>query len=280
MEAQASQPGSSLVIQASPAWRTIDVAEIWRYRELLYFLVWRDVKVRYKQTTLGIAWAVIQPLFAMLIFVAIFGRVARLPSDGVPYSLFAYAGLLPWTFFSNATNAGSASLFGSAQLVTKVYFPRILIPVSAVSTALVDFALASVMLVPLLLLERVAPSPEAVIGIPMAIGVCLLVTFGLAIWGSALVVRYWDLRHVIPFVMQIWLFATPVIYPLSMVPARWRWAVTLNPMAPVVETFRGSIFGRPLDMGSLAYAAFAGIVLIATGSVYFRHMERTFADTI
>ncbi len=280
MEATASQPGSVIVIQASPAWRTVDLAEMWRYRELLYFFVWRDVKVRYKQTTLGIAWAVIQPLFAMLILAVIFGFVAGLPSDGVPYSLFAYAGLLPWTFFSNASNAGSMSLIGSAQLVTKVYFPRILIPISAVSTALVDFALASVMLFPLLLLQRVRPSPEAIIGIPLAIAVCLLVTFGLAIWTSALVVRYWDLRHVIPFVLQIWLFATPVIYPLSMVPARWRWVVTLNPIAAVVETFRGSIFGRPLDLVALAWAGFAGVVLIATGSVYFRHMERSFADVI
>src|SRR5258708_1367280 len=190
MEAQTSHLKSAFVIKASPAWRTVDLAELWRYRELLSFFVWRGVKVRYKQTTLGIAWAVIQPLFAMLMFVAIFGRVARLPSDGAPYSLFAYSGLLPWMFFSNAFNAGAASLFGSTQLVTKVYFPRILIPVSAVSTALVDFLLASVMLVPLLLLERVAPSTEAVIGIPMAFAVWLLLTFALAFWGSALVGRY------------------------------------------------------------------------------------------
>lgn len=269
-----------IVIEPSPAWRSVDLAEIWRYRELLYFFVWRDVKVRYKQTTLGIAWAVIQPFLAMLIFVVIFGRMAGLPSDGVPYSLFAYAGLLPWTFFANALNAGSASLFGNAQLVTKVYFPRILIPLSAASTALVDFALASVMLVPLLLIEGVAPSPEAIIGIPFAVFVCLLVTFGLAIWGSALVARYWDLRHVIPFAIQILLFATPVIYPLSMVPARWRWAVTLNPIAPVVETFRGSLFGRPLHLTALVWAAVTGVLLVVTGSIYFRHMERTFADII
>ena len=275
-----SQNGSILAIRPSTRWRTVDVAEIWRYRELLYFFVWRDVKVRYKQTTLGVAWAVIQPLFAMLILAAIFGRIAQLPSDGVPYAAFAYAGLLPWTFFANAFNAGSMSLYGNAQLVTKVYFPRILIPLSAVSTALVDFALASLMLFPLLAIEHVAPSPEAIAGIPIAVAVCLLVTFGLSIWTSALVIRYLDLRHVIPFVVQIWLFATPVIYPLSMVPARWRWALALNPMTSVVEAFRASIFGRPIDIASLAYAAVVGIILIAAGSVYFRRMERSFADII
>ncbi len=269
-----------LVIRPSRPWSTVDVAEIWRYRELLFFFVWRDVKVRYKQTTLGIAWAVIQPLAAMLLFTAIFGRVAKLPSDGVPYALFAYAGLLPWTLFANALTAGSTSLYGNAHLVTKVYFPRVLIPIAAVATALADFAFAFLMLVPLFAIERFVPSAGALAGVPLSVAVCVLLAVGLSIWSSALVVRYVDLRHVIPFAVQIWLFATPVIYPMSMLPPRWKVAVALNPVAPVVESFRASLAGRPIDFTALAYAAGVGIILIATGSAYFRRMERTFADII
>ena len=275
-----TERNATLIIEPSPAWRSIDLREVWAYRELLYFFVWRDIKVRYKQTVLGISWAVIQPLFAMVIFTFFFGRVAKLPSDGLPYQLFAYAGLLPWTLFSNAVTNGSQSMIGSANLVTKVYFPRILVPIASVTTGLVDFALALLMLGPLMLVNRFHPSANALIGIPVAAALTFLTALGLSIWLSALVVRFRDLRHVIPFVVQLWMFATPIIYPLSMVPARWRWLVALNPMAPVVETFRGSLAGRPISVAALAWTALLAVVLILTGGVYFRRLERLFADLI
>jgi len=258
----------------------VDLRELWRYRELLYFFVWRDVKVRYKQTVLGILWAVLQPLFAMLIFGFVFGRVARLPSDGIPYALFAYAGLLPWTFFSSGLTNGSQSLIGSANLVTKVYFPRVLIPIAAVATGVIDFVLALLMLGPLFVVYRRTPSAAALLWIPIVTLVVLLLAFGLSIWLSALVARYRDLRHVIPFLVQIWLFATPIVYPLSMVPERWRWVVSLNPMAGPVEAFRRSLFGLPVQPASLLWATLLAAALIVTGSVYFRHTERMVADVL
>jgi lipopolysaccharide transport system permease protein len=273
-----SQP--IIVIEPSSAWRPVDLREVWQYRELLFFFVWRDVKVRYKQTVLGITWAVIQPLFAMVIFAFFFGRIAKLPSDGLPYPLFAYAGLLPWTLFANAVTNGSNSLISSSNLVTKVYFPRILVPIAAVTTGLVDFALALLMLVPLMLFMHFRPSPAALIVIPVSTALAFLTAAALATWLSALVVRFRDLRHVVPFLVQLWMFATPIIYPLSMVPAKWRWLVNLNPMAPIVEAFRGSLSGRPVDVRGLEWAAVLGVLLIISGSVYFRRLERLFADTI
>jgi lipopolysaccharide transport system permease protein len=269
-----------LVIQASPSWRPVDLPEVWRYRELLYFFVWRDVKVRYKQTILGVTWAVIQPLFAMIIFAFFFGKIARLPSDGVPYPLFSYAGLLPWTFFANAVTSGSQSLLASAHLVTKVYFPRILVPVATVATGVVDFLFALVMIGPLMALFHVRPTVHLLPWIAVAMFVCLLVALGLSFWLSALVVRFRDLRHVVPFAVQIWLFATPIVYPLSMIPARYRWAVDLNPMAPVVEAFRGALFGKDIPVTGLACAAVVGMTLMWSGSIYFRHLERVFADVV
>lgn len=271
---------SVLVIEPTSSWRGVDLREVWRYRELLYFFVWRDVKVRYKQTVLGVAWAVIQPLFAMIIFAFFFGRIAKLPSDGVPYPLFTYAGLLPWTFFANALTSGSQSLIGSAHLVSKVFFPRILVPVSAVSTTLVDFGFALIMLAPLLWWHERMPSANALIGIPLAMLVAYLLVLGLSIWLSALVVAFRDLRHVIPFVTQIWMFATPIVYSLSLVPEKWRPYVMLNPMVPVVETFRNSLFGRPMPLGGLGWSVALALVLIATGSIYFRRLERSFVDVM
>jgi lipopolysaccharide transport system permease protein len=269
-----------VVIQPSPAWRAVDLREVWRYRELLYFFVWRDVKVRYKQTVLGVSWAVIQPLFAMIIFAFFFGRVAKLPSDGMPYPLFTYAGLLPWTFFGNAVTNGSQSLMSSANLVTKVYFPRILIPVASVATGVVDFAFAFVMLAPLMWWKRTAPASECFFIIPLTIVIAFLLGLGLSLWLSALIVRYRDIRHVVPFVVQIWMFATPIVYPLSLIPEKWRTAVSLNPMVPIVEAFRKSLVGRSVEAAGLSYAMIVAIILIASGSMYFRRLERLFADVM
>jgi lipopolysaccharide transport system permease protein len=275
-----AEPDSLLVIEPSPAWRPIDLREVWRYRELLYFFVWRDVKVRYKQTVLGIAWAVIQPLFAMIIFAFFFGRVAKLPSDGIPYPLFTYAGLLPWTFFANGVTNGAQSVLSSANLVTKVYFPRILVPIASTITGFVDFLFALIMLAPLMAWKHTMAAPAALVIVPITVVITFLIAFGLSTWLSALVVRFRDVRHVVPFVVQIWMFATPIVYPLSMVPAKWRWLVSLNPMVPVVEAFRASLFGRPVDPATFVWPVVLAIFLILSGSMYFRHLERVFADVM
>jgi lipopolysaccharide transport system permease protein len=269
-----------LVIEPSSPWRSVDLGELWRYRELLFFLVWRDVKVRYKQTVMGMAWAIIQPLMATVLFAFFFGRIAKLPSDGIPYPLFAYAGLLPWTFFANAITAGSNSLIGSTHLITKVYFPRLLLPLSSVATVFFDFLVALLMLGALLLWKGVSPSPAAVLWLPLVMLVAILLATGLSIWLGALVARFRDLRHVVPFAVQIWMFATPIVYPLSFVPARWRALVSLNPMTGVVEAFRAAVFGRPFAAAPLLIAIAMSLLLIVTGSIYFRRLERMVADLI
>lgn len=274
------QTPRELVIRPSPAWRTIDLAEVWRYRELLYFFVWRDVKVRYKQTSLGILWALLQPLTAMIIFAFIFGRVVRVQSDGIPYPLFSYVGLLPWTFFSGAFLAGSQSLLTNTHLITKVYFPRILVPVSSVAAVLFDFLIQLVLVIPLMLWYKRVPSPGALFWAPLTIVVALLLALGFSIWVSALIVRYRDLRHAISFLVQIWMFATPIVYPMSMVPEKWRPLIALNPMAGVVEAFRRSVFGQPVPVMPLLWAAAVAVVMIVTGSIYFRRIERMVADVV
>jgi lipopolysaccharide transport system permease protein len=269
-----------LVIQPSSPWRSVDLAELWRYRELLFFLVWRDVKVRYKQTVLGMAWAIIQPLMATVLFAFFFGRIAKLPSDGIPYPLFAYAGLLPWTFFANAIMAGSNSLIGSTHLITKVYFPRLLLPLASVATVLFDFFVALLMLGPLLFWKGIAPSPAVIVWLPLIMIVAVLLAVGLSIWLGALVARFRDLRHVVPFAVQIWMFATPIVYPLSFVPPKWRALVSLNPMTGIVESFRAAVFGRTVAVVPLAIAFGFSLALIVTGSIYFRRLERMVADLI
>lgn len=270
----------SLIIEPTSRWRGVDLPEVWRYRELLFFFVWRDVKVRYKQTVLGVAWAVVQPLASMAVFAFFFGRVAKLPSDGVPYSVFAYSALLPWTLFSSAVSNGGMSVLGNSHLITKVYFPRVLVPAAAVATVFVDFLVAAVMLLPLLALHRISPAPASLLWLPVATLITLLLAFGVSLWVSALVVRFRDLRHVVPFVLQMLMFATPIVYPLSMVPERWRGLVALNPMAGIVETFRAALFGREVPVIALAWALAMALVLIGTGGVYFRRLERMMADVI
>src|SRR5437899_519181 len=218
-----------VVIEPTKGCVPLNLRDIWTYRELLYFLVWRDVKVRYKQTLLGAAWAIIQPLFAMLIFTLFFGRLAGIKSDGVPYPLFAYAGLLPWTFFSNAiTNSGN-SLVGSANLITKVYFPRIVIPTAAVMAGLVDFFFAFLTLIALMFYYRVPPS-TSLLALPVLLLLTSVLALAVGMWMSALNVKYRDVRHALPFLIQLWMFASPIIYPSSMVPAKWHWLMSLNPL--------------------------------------------------
>ncbi|RMG47007.1 MAG: ABC transporter permease [Acidobacteria bacterium] len=268
------------VIQPSRGFAWPDPAELWRYRELLYFLAWRDVKVRYKQTALGAAWAVIQPAAQMLLFTALFGRLARLPSDGAPYALFAYAGLVPWTYFAGALHQAGNSLVTNRQLVEKVWFPRLLVPLASTAAGLVDLLVASLLLPPLLLWHGRVPGVR-IAALPLFVALAALAAAAAGVWLAALNVRYRDVRYTIPFLAQLWMFATPVVYPASLVPPAWRALYALNPMVGVVEGFRWCLIPGTPAPGSLAViSAAAGTALLLSGVLYFQRVERTFADVV
>ncbi len=282
---QAAQAGRApgiptIRIEPSRGWVAVQLGELWAYRELLYFLAWRDVKVRYKQTALGAAWAILQPLFTMLVFSVFFGRLAGIPSDGAPYPLFALAALIPWTFFANALGQSSNSLVNSAHLIAKVYFPRLIIPLASVLGGLVDLAVASLIFVPMLLYYGVALSWR-VVWLPGFALLALATALGVGLWASALNVEYRDVRHVIPFLTQIWMFLTPVVYPGSLVPERWRPLYSLNPMSGVIDGFRWALLGAgaPPALPFLVSVT-ASLLILTTGALYFRRMEKTFADRV
>ncbi|QQS47635.1 MAG: ABC transporter permease [Acidobacteriota bacterium] len=266
-------------IRAGRKWAPLDFKSLWAYRELLYFLTWRDVKVRYKQTLIGAAWAIIQPLFTMIIFTLFFGRLAGVPSDGIPYPLFAYAGLLPWTFFSNAVNSSSNSLVGSSNLITKVYFPRVIIPGAAVAAGLVDFAVAFGILVILMIWYGIGITASLLL-LPILVLLITLLALGVGMFMSALNVKYRDIRYALPFVIQMLMFASPIIYPSSMVPQPWRRVLGINPLAGIIEGFRSALFGLPVKWTALAWAAVVTIGLLVFSAYYFRSTERTFADVV
>lgn len=267
-------------IRPSHSSAPFDLRELWNYRELLYFLTWRDLKVRYKQTILGVAWAVIQPLFTMVIFTLFFGRLAAVPSDGVPYPIFVYSGLLLWTFFSNAVANSGNSLVGSANLLSKVYFPRMLIPWSSVAAALADLAIAFIVLVALMLYYRVAVTWR-ILMIPVPLLLVVLMALGVGMWLSALNVKYRDVRFAIPFVVQLWMFMTPIIYPSSFVPDRWRWLLALNPLTGIIDAFRVSLFGhQPFQWPVLGASTIITLVVLVTAAHVFWRMEESFADVI
>ena len=277
---------SVMVIQASPDWALWNPRELWAYRELLYFLVWRDIKVRYKQTVLGAAWAVLQPAMTMVVFTIFFGRLAQVGSDGVPYPIFSFVALLPWTFFAQGLAGSANSVVGSANLITKVYFPRLIIPVAAVAAGAVDLAIASVLLLPLMTYFHVWPGPTVLVA-PLLLLMGFVASLGAGLWLAALNANYRDVRHVFPFLIQMWLFVTPVIYPASRVLALLRqvglpaWVLGLNPMVGVVEGFRWSLLGTPTPPGGvMAASAAAAVLLLVTGAAYFRRMERSFADVV
>jgi lipopolysaccharide transport system permease protein len=266
------------VIRPAKGWISLSLGDLWAYRELLYFLVWRDVKVRYKQTALGAAWAILQPLATMFIFTLVFGRLAKVPSDGVPYPVFAYCALLPWQMFANAVSESGNSVVNNQQLVKKVFFPRLLIPIAPILTGLVDFSIAFVLLALMMFHYGIRPS-AAVVAVPLFLLLAVATALGIGLWLSALNVQYRDVRHVIPFLVQFWLFATPVAYPSSLVPAKWRLLYGLNPMAGVVEGFRWALLGTHNSPGPmLAVSVAAVLVLVVGGMMYFRRMETTFAD--
>lgn len=254
--------------------------ELWNYRELLYFLTWRDLKVHYKQTALGAAWAVIQPLFMMIVFSVFFGRLAGMPSDGIPYPVFTFCGLLPWQLFANALTASSNSLVSNQNLITKVYFPRLVVPISAVLGGLVDFAIAFVILIGMLVIYGIVPGWQ-IIALPAFILFAVTTALAVGLWLSALNVQYRDVRYTINFLIQFWLFATPVAYPSSIVPAQWRMLYGLNPMAGVVEGFRWCLLAKRDAPSPLIFvSALVVVVLLVGGLFYFRRMEQQFADVV
>jgi lipopolysaccharide transport system permease protein len=267
-------------IQARTGLAPLDLHNLWRYRELLYFLVWRDVKVRYKQTALGAAWAVIQPFLTMVVFSVFFGRLAGIASDGVPYPVFAFAALVPWTFFANGLLQASTSVVTNRNLVTKVYFPRLALPVAAVLAGLVDFAVALVVLVAMMAVYGVRPTTN-LIWIPALLLLALVTALGVAVWFAALNARYRDVAYLMPFVVQMWLFATPVAYPSSLLPEPWRLVYGLNPMVGVVEGFRWCLLDTAAAPGPMiVVSALAALAALAGGAYYFRAMEDSFADVV
>lgn len=271
---------STLVIRPATGWPALDLAELWRYRELIFFLSWRDIKVRYTQTALGIAWAVIQPVFTMVIFSVFFGRLAGIPSDGLPYPIFAYCALLPWQLFAYSLTEASNSVVANQHLITKVYFPRLVIPLSAVLASLVDFVIAFVVLIGMIWYYHIIPT-QAVWMLPLFVLLAVSLALGMGLWLSALNVRYRDVRYALPFLAQAWLFATPIAYPSSLVPEQWRALYGLNPMAGVVEGFRWALLGTAGTSGALlTVSVFATFAILLSGLYYFRRMERTFADTV
>lgn len=269
-----------VLIRPSRGWRALDLAEMWRYRELVYFISLRDVKLRYKQTLFGVGWAVIQPLVAMGIFALFLGRFVQLPSDGIPYALFAFVGLLPWIYFAGATTIASGSLLANRSLIEKVYFPRLVIPVAGVTTPLIDLFVGLVAAGILLAVFGWAPAPYVVF-LPLFLALALLTALAVSIWLSAIDVQYRDVRYALPFLTQVWLFATPVVYPASIVPAEIRPWYGLNPMAGVVEGVRWSVLGRGEPPGLMLAVSVAVVLIVLVGGLlYFRRMERSFADVI
>ena len=270
----------SVLIQPESGWVSLKLRELWQYRELLFFLIWRDVQVRYRQTALGIGWAILQPLLTMAIFSVVFGRLANLPSDGLPYPIFCFAALLPWQLFSGALTRAGTSLVSSSNLLTKVYFPRLIIPISAVAAGLVDFAIALGVLVVLMLFYGLTPG-AAILWIPLLVLFALAAALAVGLWLSALNVKYRDVQHLIPFLVMAWMYASPVAYSASLIPAgKWRMLYALNPMTGVIQGFRWALAGGKAPDPSIFVSAGVVVVLLIGGLFYFRRMERVFADIV
>ena len=273
-------PVSRIVIQPRKGLFHLDLSSIWAYRELLYFLAWRDIKVRYKQTVIGAVWAILQPLMTMVIFTVIFGKLAQIPSDGLPYPLFAYAALLPWEYFSQAMSRSGVSVVNDASLVQKIYFPRLIIPLAAVVTPLVDFVLSFLILLGMMFWFRVVPTWSMMI-LPFLLLMALLTALSAGLWLSALNVKYRDVRYTIPFLTQFWIYASPIAYPVSLIPEKWRLLYSLNPLVGVVEGFRWALLGMESpDFRLMAVSATVVLVILLGGLVYFKKTEQTFADII
>ncbi len=267
-------------IEPARGWVSLKLDELWEYKELLLFLTWRDIKVRYKQTALGAAWAIIQPFFTMIVFSLFFGKLAKMPSDGVPYPIFSYAALVPWTFFANGLSQSSNSLVGSSNLIKKVYFPRLIVPLSTVLAGVIDFVLAFILLLGMMLYFHIMPSVN-VIFLPLFLLLALVTSLGVGLWLSAMNVQFRDVRYVIPFITQFWMFASPIAYSSRLLSQPWRTIYAINPMAGVVEGFRWALLRTNTAPGPMIMvSSVTGVLLLISGAYYFRRMERTFADVI
>lgn len=269
------------VYRRREGWAHINLREIWAFREIAYILAWRDIQIRYKQTLLGAAWVIIQPLTAMLVFGILFGKLVKVPTDGVPYPLFVYMGILPWNYFSKTLAISGGSLVGNTNLITKVYFPRLIIPLSVSLPGLMDFAIASTALAGMMAYFGYFPKAAGVVMIPFLLLLVFTVTLGCGLWLSALNVKYRDFQNITPFLLQIGMFMTPIVYPASLVPERFRWILSLNPLTGIVEAFRAAAFGsRPIDWPSLLFSSAVAALIFVSGLFYFKRVERSFADII
>jgi homopolymeric O-antigen transport system permease protein len=273
-------PSSVIHIKPSTGWVSLKLRELWEYRELLYFLIWRDVKVRYKQTVLGAAWAIIQPFFTMVVFSLFFGRLAKMPSDGLPYPIFSYAALVPWAFFANGLGKASNSLVGNSSLIKKVYFPRLAIPIASVLSGIIDLVLSFIVLLGMIFYFGIVPTIN-VIYLPFFLMLSFVASLGVALWLSTMNVQFRDVQYIIPFLTQLWLFATPIAYPSSLLPEPWRTLYGINPMVGVVEGFRWALLGTNTAPGPIIIVStLIAIMLLVSGALYFRRMEKSFADVV
>ena len=280
LESQIAPASTAILIKPTRGWASIQLKELWEYRELTYFLVWRDIKVRYKQTVFGSAWAIIQPLLIMVVFSLFFGKLAKMPSDGVPYPLFTFAALVPWTFFAQGLNQSSNGLVGSAHLITKVYFPRLVIPIASVFSGTLDFVISFVVLLGMMAVYGVFPDWKA-LWLPFLLLLAFVTALGAGMWFSALNVQFRDVRYAIPFFTQVWFFATPIAYPSSLLSEPWRTIYGLNPMAGVVEGFRWALLRTNTAPGPiLIVSSLAAVAGLIGGAFYFRRMEKNFADIV
>jgi lipopolysaccharide transport system permease protein len=267
-------------IEPSRGWVSLRLKELWTYRELFYFFVWRDIKIRYKQTVLGASWAIIQPLMTMVIFSLFFGRLANMPSDGIPYPIFSYAGLVPWTFFANGLLQSSNSLVNNSNMIKKIYFPRLVLPISSVFSGIIDFGLAFVVLLLMMAYFQIYPTVY-IVWLPLFLLLALVTSLGTGFWFSAMNAQFRDIRYIVPFLIQAWMFLTPIAYPSNLIPEPWRTFYGINPMAGVVEGFRWALLGTDTEPGSMTLvSAVVAVVLLISGAFYFRRMEKTFADVM
>lgn len=267
------------IIEPQKGWIPVNFRELWFFRELAFILAWRDIKIRYKQTVLGAAWAVFQPFISMVVFTVFFGNLVKVPSDGYPYPIFVFAGLLPWTFFANSMSAASNSLIGQSNLISKVYFPRLLIPLSTFGAFILDFIISFLIMLGMMLYYGVYPT-VSILMFPVLLIATMATALGVGTLLSALCVAYRDVKYIVPFLVQLWMYATPVIYPVSIVPVRWRWLLSLNPMSGLVDGFRSAFLGKPFDWQNISISLVSAVVLMCFGLAYFRKVERRFADIV
>lgn len=280
MKKYISDNASVIRVEPTTGWISLKLKEVWDYRELLYFLIWRDIKVRYKQTVLGAAWAIIQPFFTMIVFTVVFGKIAKIPSDGIPYPIFCYAALVPWTLFASGLGRASTSMVGSSNLIKKVYFPRLCIPIASILAGLVDFILSFMMLIGMMFYFGIVPSMN-VIWLPLLLLLALTISLGVSLWFSAMNVRFRDIGYIVPFITQIWLFSTPIVYPSSLLSEPWKTLYGINPMSGVVEGFRWALLSTDTaPQPIIIVSSLVAFSILIGGLMYFRRMEKTFADIV